>query len=305
MKLQELKFKDIKWINITQPDQEMVDYLESNFRFHPLDLEDVLSKTTYPKIDVYSKYLFIILQFPVYEKARHIFKRSELSIFFSKDYLITINDGALSPLTEVFEKCMKDRNLQEEFMEQGVPMLLWEVLDSHMDYVFPILSEKNDLIFDLEEEIYEKPKLTDMIKEIMTVKRDIINIRRILAPQRQVFADLAHRHALFIPAEQNAYFEDLVDKQDKISNQLETSQAYIDLLEDANESLIGRNTNNIVKTLTIFTVITQLPPIIFDYYGMNINLPFQDSSHALTWINLVTLLSVVGIIIYFRRKEWF
>lgn len=305
MKLQEINYKNIKWINITEPDQEMVDYLDTNFKFHPLDLEDVLSKTTYPKIDVYQDYLFIILQFPVFEQARSIFKRSELSIFFSKDYIITINDGSLKALTGVFEQCKNDPELQKEFMEQGIAKLLWEILDSHMDYVFPILSEKNDLIFELEEEIYEKPKLTDMIKEIMTVKRDIINIRRILAPQRQVFLDLAHRHSQFVPTEQKVYFEDLVDKQDKISNQLETAQAYIDLLEDANESLINRNTNNIVKTLTIFTVITQLPPIIFDYYGMNIPLPFQDSTNILTLVNAITLLSVVAIIIYFRRRGWF
>jgi magnesium transporter len=265
----------------------------------------VLSKTTYPKIDVYPNYLFIILQFPVYEPDRHIFKRSEINIFFSQDYLITINDGHMGALQAFFQKCQTDKHAFQKIMKKGIPMLLWEVLDAHMDYMFPLVNQKNDLIYELEEEIYEKPKLTDMIKEIMTLKRDMINIRRILAPLRSVFLDLGSKHPKFVPEEERAYFDDLVDKQDKILNQLETAQAYVDVLEDANESLISRNTNNVVKTLTIFTVITQLPPIIFDYYGMNIALPFAESTHVLALVNAVTLLIVVSVIIYFRARRWF
>ncbi len=305
MKLQEIKQDNLRWINITNPDHEMVEYLEKNFEFHPLALEDVMSKTTFPKIDNYEDHLFIILQFPVYEADRQIFKRSELTAFFGKDYLITVNDGHLAALQNFFQRCHDDKASREKFFKSGIPSLLWEMLDSHMDYVFPLISQKNDLIFELEEEIYEKPKLTDMIKEIMTLKRDVINIRRILSPQRQVFMDLGNKYPKLVPEDQRAYFEGLVDKQDKILNQLETAQAYVDVLEDANESLISRNTNNIVKTLTIFTVITQLPPIIFDYYGMNINLPFQNTSHILTFVNATTLLAVVVVIIYFRVKGWF
>jgi magnesium transporter len=235
MQLQELTNNGHRWINITDPDQEMAGYLESHFKFHALDIEDVLSKTTYPKIDVYPNYLFIILQFPVYEPDRHIFKQ---------DYLITINDGHMGALQAFFQKCQTDKHAFQKIMKKGIPMLLWEVLDAHMDYMFPLVNQKNDLIYELEEEIYEKPKLTDMIKEIMTLKRDMINIRRILAPLRSVFLDLGSKHPKFVPEEERAYFDDLVDKQDKILNQLETAQAYVDVLEDANESLISRNTNN-------------------------------------------------------------
>lgn len=283
----------------------MVRYLEENFKFHHLDLEDVLSKTTFPKIDAYDKYIFIIMQFPVYEEARQIYKRSELEIFLGKDYLITINDGGLKTLQDFFQKCKNDETARKQFMKNGMPMLMWEMLDSHMDYLFPIISQKNDLIFDLEEEIYVKPDLKDMVKEVMTLKRDLINIRRILVPQRQVFMDLGSKYPKFLPEDKKVYFDDLVDKQDKIINQLETAQAYVEVLENANESLISRNTNNIVKTLTIFTVITQLPPIIFDYYGMNIALPFAQTPHALTLVNALTLLSVASVIVFFRWKRWF
>lgn len=305
MKLQEIKHNGYRWINITEPDQKMVEYLEQNFKFHPLDLEDILSKVTYPKIDVYPSYLFVILQFPIYEDARHMFKRSEVSMFIGSNYLITINDGQLAPLQNFFENVRQNKPSRHKYAKKSIPMLLWEILDDNIDQVFPLINEKNGLIFELEEEIYEKPEVKDMIKEIMTLKRDIINVRRILGPQRQVLADLGAKHPKFIPEETKVYYEDLVDKQDKIINQLDTSHAYVKVLEDANESLITRNTNNIVKTLTIFTVITQLPPIVFDYYGMNIGLPFQNSPHAVSLVNVITLIMVLTTLFFFKARRWF
>src|SRR3989344_8712859 len=102
MKISEINYNDLRWINITGPDQEMVDYLRENFHFHVLDMEDVVSKVQYPKIDAYQEYLFIILQFPLYESHKRIYKRTELDIFFGKDYIITINSGELNPLQNFF-----------------------------------------------------------------------------------------------------------------------------------------------------------------------------------------------------------
>lgn len=304
MKLQEIGYNGYRWINITEPDQEMVQYLSENFKYHPLDLEDVLSKVTYPKIDAYQNYLFIILQFPVYEAARRIYKRAELNIFFGHDYLITINNSQLTALQNFFETCRVDDLARQKFMRHGVGMLLWEILDSHMDYVFPIINQKNDLIFQLEEEIFENPELKDMIQEIMILKRNTINLRRILSPQRQVFLDLGNKHAKFVHEELRVYFDDLVDKQDKILSQLDTAQAYVSVLEDANESLITRNTNNVIKTLTIFSIILMTLTAVTSYYGMNIGLPLQNNPNVSTYINIILIAFGAIMLGYFIKKRW-
>src|SRR3989344_7877228 len=304
MKISEINYNDLRWINITGPDQEMVDYLRENFHFHPLDLEDVLSKVQYPKIDAYQEYLFIILQFPVYETERRIYKRSELNIFFGKNYLITINQGKLLAIQNFFETCKIDELAREKFVGKGAAMLLWEIIDSLMDYVFPIIAQKNDLIFQLEEEIFEKPELQDKIQQIMILKRNIINIRRILAPQRTVFVDLGLKHRRFVPEELTIYFDDIVDKQEKILNQLDTAHSYVDVLEDANESLITRSTNKIIKTLTLFTVIMMPLTVLTSYYGMNLHLPFQNNPHILTYVNIGLLILVSIMLGFFIKKRW-
>jgi len=304
MKISEINYNKQRWINIIEPDQQMVNYLGKNFHFHALDLEDVLSRTQYPKIDAYQDYLFIILQFPLYESGKRIYKRSELDIFFGQDFLITINNGELNPLQNFFETCRADESAREKFTGRGGAMLLYELLDSLLDYVFPIVSQKNEFIFQLEEEIFETPETKDMIQEIMILKRDIINIRRILLPQRSVLIDLQTKHKRFVPEELNIYFDDIIDKKDKLINQLDTALAYVDVLEDANEALITRSSNKILKVLAIFSVIPLPLNMVLNYYGMNVNLPYQNSLHILAYINIALLVMTVVMITVLIKKKW-
>ena len=304
MKISEINYNKQRWINIIEPDQQMVNYLGKNFHFHALDLEDVLSRTQYPKIDAYQDYLFIILQFPLYESGKRIYKRSELDIFFGQDFLITINNGELNPLQNFFETCRADESPREKFTGRGGAMLLYELLDSLLDYVFPIVSQKNEFIFQLEEEIFETPETKDMIQEIMILKRDIINIRRILLPQRSVLIDLQTKHKRFVPEELNIYFDDIIDKKDKLINQLDTALAYVDVLEDANEALITRSSNKILKVLAIFSVIPLPLNMVLNYYGMNVNLPYQNSLHILAYINIALLVMTVVMITVLIKKKW-
>ena len=304
MKFEELKHNGKRWINITEPDGEMVSFLKDNFHFHPLNLDDIVSKVGYPKVDAYQDYLFIILQFPIYESDRRIYRRDELDIFLGHDYLITINSGALTALQNFFETCKLDELAREKFMGRGVPLLLYEIMDSMHDYVFPIINQKNDLIFALEEEIYETPELKDMIQEIMILKRNIINIRRILAPQRPVILELQNKHPAFIPQELNIYFDDVLDKKDKIVNQLDTALDYVEVLEQTNEALINRSTNKVIKVLAIFSVIPLPLQMIINYYGMNVSLPYQNQPHILLYINIALIATgaiMVGILI---KKRW-
>jgi len=304
MKLEEISHRDFRWINIKEPDQEMVDFLKKNFHFHPLDLEDIVSKVQYPKVDAYQDYLYVMLQFPSYEEAARIYKRSELNVFYGKNYLITINSRPLAPLQSFFKNCQTDPLTREKYMGRGPGHLLYEIVDSLMDYVFPIINEKNETIFELEEEIFETSEYNDMIEEIMVLKRNLINIRRILVPQRSVLVDLGNKYKALIGDELRIYFDDLVDKKDKIINQLDTARAYVDVLEQANEALLTRSTNKVIKTLTVFSVIVLPANLLINYYGMNVVTPAQNSPHILFYLNTIFLASFVILFWFFAKKRW-
>ena len=143
-----------------------------------------------------------------------------------------------------------------------------------------------------------------MIQEIMILKRNIINIRRILAPQRPVILELQNKHPAFIPQELNIYFDDVLDKKDKIVNQLDTALDYVEVLEQTNEALINRSTNKVIKVLAIFSVIPLPLQMIINYYGMNVSLPYQNQPHILLYINIALIATgaiMVGILI---KKRW-
>jgi len=304
MKLEEINYQGQRWINITEPDQDMVNFLRDEFGFHGLDLEDVLSKYQYPKVDAYSEYLFVILQFPVHDKERQIFRRSEVDIFFGKDYLITINSGKLNTLQDFFKACKVDEVARKKFMSRGVALLLYEIVDALFDNVFPIVNKKYDEIFRLEEDVFERNDFHDVIEDIMILKRNTINVHRIIAPQREVLLDLETKYKKFIPEELNIYFDDVIDKIDKLNNQLDTASAYVDVLEDANETLINRSTNRVIKILTIFSVIMLPLTLVTSYYGMNVALPYQRDINVLTYINVVLVVVVIIMLGLFVKKKW-
>ena len=293
-----------RWINITEPDEEVADFVRDEFNVHPLVLEDILSKFEFPKIDAFDKYLFVILQFPIYDQKKNMYIRTELDVLLGKDFLVTINSGKLKPLQTFFEKCQSDKQARERFMDKGVALLFYEVVDSLFDHVFPFVNQKYDVIFRLEEDIFETQEDRDVIQDIMILKRDLINIRRIIAPQRAILHDIEKKYKNFIPEKLDIYFDDIVDKVDKITNQLETADKYVDVLQDANETIITRSTNRVIKTLTVISV-TMLPlAFITSYYGMNVLLPFQNNPDALNYVNgllVVVLLLMLGV---FYKKRW-
>lgn len=305
MKYQEIVHNNHRWININEPDKEMVGFLNENFNFHPLAIEDVLSKFQFPKIDSYKDYLFIILQFPIFLSGKNLYKRSEVDIFLGDDYLITINSGELQPLKNLFELCSKDEQARQKYMRSGPALLFYEITDLLFDNVFPIVNNKFEVVFSLEDDVFNTKETRDVVQEIMILKRDIINLKRIISPQKALLSDLEIKYKKFIPRELDIYFDDIGDKIDKINNQLDTAASYTDVLEDANETIISRNTNKVIKILTIFSVIMLPLTLVTSYYGMNINLPLQQSPQALSFVNGLMIVLLVGMIAFFSSKKWF
>jgi len=304
MKIEKISHGKYRWINISGPDEGIADFLRSEFKAHPLMIEDVLSKSEYPKIDAFDEYLFAILQFPIFNPEKKMYNRTELDILLGRDYIVTINSGKLQPLQQFFERTRTQPKLREKYMGDGVARLFYEIVDSLFDQVFPFVQQKYDVIFRLEEDIFESIELHDAIQDIMILKRDLINIRRIIVPQRDVIHDIELKYKKFIPEELDIYFNDIVDKIDKITNQLETATKYVDVLQDANETIITRNTNRVIKILTIFSV-TLLPlTLVTGYYGMNLALPLQNHPNGIYFINGLMLILLFLMLGFFFRKRW-
>jgi len=296
---------NLTWTDIVHPDMELLKKIGKKYKFHPLDLEDCLSEVELqrPKIDDYDDYLFIVLHFPKYNKRSKRVEQSELNIFVGQNYVITVHREH-KPLSDLFDEAKKKKKIREEYMSKGSGFLLYSIVDDMIDECFP-MSEKLLLnVNAMEKEVFDFENTRDRLKEILGTKKDIINFRRIIMPQRVAIAQLEHKNKKFLPEDLDVYFEDIVDKVERLYSSLENLSELIDSLQNTNESIISHNTNNVIRVLTIFSVILMPLTLLTGFYGMNVKLPLDQYPQAVSIIAITMALIALTMIAFFKYKKW-
>src|SRR3954462_11768720 len=182
--LAELSASDLTWVNVVGPDVETATALSDRFGWHPLDVEDIVSKRQRPKVDDYEEdgYLFIVLHFPIYDKAISRLNAAELDVFIGPYSLVTIPTRELPPVTRLFARCESDEALREQLFAKGTGRLLYEVLDDLFDYCFPILDKIGHKLDTIEDEMFEG-RSEEIVRDISNVKQEIISYRKIIKPE--------------------------------------------------------------------------------------------------------------------------
>ncbi len=299
-----ITFEGLTWENILRPTEKTTERLGKKHKFHHLDLEDCLSKIQRPKIDEYDKYLFIVLHFPYYDKTTDSIKQDEVDIFVGGNFLITLSPGN-KVLNKLFDNVRRRITLKKKYMGTTSGYLLYHIIDEMFGECFPLIDNLSDEIDELEKGVFELEKPRDMLKEILSTKKDIINYRRIIIPQRTMIAQLEHKNKKFLPENLDVYFDDVVDKVEKIFNNLETLWDIVTSLHETNESILSHNTNNIIKILTIFSVVMLPLTFVTGLYGMNVaGLPGAEQPLAFVMIAGILISIVFAMLVFFRIKRW-
>ncbi len=303
LNMQSLTWGELTWIDIERPTEKETDYLAQNYPFHPLDLDDCLSRIQRPKIDAYKDYLFLVFHFPVFNKEARVTTPSQVSVFIGQDYLITLHKGELKPLVKLFRECEIDEESRKDHFNAGPGYLLYRIIDRLIDYCLPISNKLLDNIEDVEDRIFAN-RGRSQIKEISNLRRDIISFRRIIWPMRAVIGSLEPKIRRFTKMDLSVYFGDTVDHLDKIWDALDEYKEIIEGLNDTHDSLASNNTNEVMRILTIIATIFMPITLIASLWGMNISLPFEKSGNALLYIVLIMASIVGGMLYFFRRRHW-
>ena len=303
LNLESVSWGDLTWVNIEHPTEKETEYLAQNYPFHPLDLDDCLSRIQRPKIDEYKDYLFLVFHFPVFYKEARVTAPSQLSIFIGQNYLITLHKGKLKPLVKLFKECQIDEESRQEHLGQGSAYLLYRITDRLVDYCLPILSKLHENIEDVEDRIFAE-RTRSQIRAISMLRRDVIAFRRIIWPMRAVIGSLERRARRFSKTDLAVYFGDMVDHVDRIWDGLDEYKEIIEGLNDAHDSLANNRTNEIMRILTIVATIFFPITLIASIWGMNIPLPFQKSSQSLLYVSLIMAAVIGGMLYFFRRRRW-
>lgn len=275
-----VKYGRLKWINIHKPSAETLEDLEKEYGFHELDLEDCLSKTESPKIEEHKKYVFIVFHIPIRNVKTGHFAVESLSVFISQSYLITLSEGRLKNLEDVFYDLQKDAKERRRIMKQGSGYLLYELMYELFEGCMPFLTQLSRFIHEIEEDIFEGKIAKDRLYDIMKVKRKLITLKRTILPHEEIIDTIEHLHKRFMKKELEVYFDDIADKIARSRSQLTSMTEMINTLHEANESLTSHNTNRIIKVLTVFSVMMLPITFITGLYGMNVVLPLQEEAMA-------------------------
>jgi magnesium transporter len=293
----------IRWIHIESPRTVDRDWLEDHFDFHPLDYEDVYSRNNRPKLDQYDDYVFIVLHFPLFEKETGRIVTAEMDLFMGPDYLITLPNIPLPPLTAMFERYREKEDLREATFSKGSGYLLYKIVDTCVDASFPMLRKMGVKLDDLEDDIFEG-RSSEIVRSISDTKQEIINFRRIVRPQRAVLRDLERVKQRYLQEELEIYFDDISDAAERIWDTLENDKEVIEALESTNESVLSHRLNDSFRVLTAVSVVLLPLTLVASIFGMNV--PVPGEGHPLAFLTILVLMAVllVMLVAYFRRRGW-
>jgi magnesium transporter len=297
------------WLDMVKPTDEEIALLDDVFGFHPLAIEDTINYAQRPKIESYNHigdavttgYFYMVFHGPDLETFRESLRTKELDLFVSSRYLVTIHDEEMKSIATVLSRTASD---PVGILSRGTDLLLHNILDYLVDHYEPILDYLDGALDELEERALNDPQ-PSVLQEIASKKKELLNLRRIVGPQREVVAQLTRGEVPFIRESTRIYLRDV---QDHLIRVVEMIELYRDLVlgsRDIYLSSIGNNTNQVMKTLTIISVIGLPFTVVTGFFGMNFfdteGLHPRETFWGAVTIMLVT---VGGLLTWFKMRKW-
>ena len=300
-----IEYNGITWVDIQDPTKEDVEYLRENFQLHPVVLEQVIPPSWSTRAERFASNLFLVLFFPVYSKERKETRPRELDAIVGSNFLITSHYNSIVPLKALFDGCNLYEDLKEQHMGKGVSLLLYRVLHTILEDTGKKTAKVDRKLTLIEESIFEGRE-REMLSEISFAKADVINLWRIVRPQRGVFTSLRDNAVDFFDGEHYApYFSHLRNHWARIMSTLIIAKETINSLEATNNALLTDKTNEIVKLLTIFSVIVFPLTLLAAIFGMNTQfLPFVGMSGDFWIITTIMAVGILFMIAFFKRRGW-
>ncbi len=292
----------LKWYHINNPSEEDFEFLENTFHFHQLDLEDCRQSNQRPKIDTYDDYYFLILHFPNFDHQNRFVKPKEVKIFWGEDYIITVGKSHWV-VRSVFEEAKEQEKRNEPFEIATSDALLYTILERLMTESVYLLRKVGLELELINRELFDsKPVRT--IERLSVTRKNIIVLNTMLKPQLRVFNKFESGNIEGYADNMEEYWGNILDYYNKMWDMIEDFGELIEGLSTTFDSMQTNKTNEIMKILTLISSILLPLTFITGFYGMNVPLPFQHSENAVWEILGIMAVISVGMVFYFRKKDW-
>jgi magnesium transporter len=287
------------WIDIEDPQEEDFALLQEQFEFHPLAIEDVRTSHQRPKIDLYDRYAFIVFYSARYDEQEHLVSTHEIELFVGQNYVVTLHDECIPELEETHTR-WKENAAQ---ISHDVSTLLYSILDTIMDGYFPVMDIVSERLDTLEARVFEEFD-PEILRQVLDMKRNLLALRRVVGPQRDVLNVLLRGEVHVLPPEAMPYLQDLYDHALRVVENVDTYREMVMAVTEGFLTMQSNNMNEVMQRLTIINVLFLPLAVLTGFFGMNFEmLPF-DNPLLLEVALIAMILFPAGLYLYLRWKGW-
>lgn len=287
------------WLDLVAPGPDDFEQLRERFGFHPLAIEDASRTHHRPKVDSYDSYYFVVFYCIGFGDDQHI-KLTTLYMFIAQNYLVTVHSEPIPQIKETLRR-WRDPNSP---LGQDVGSLLYALLDAIVDDYFPVIDKVADQVELLEETIFGKFD-PGALQNIFALKKELLSVRRAVAPERDVVNVMLRREIKVFDENDVTYLQDVYDHIIRI---LDAVDIYRDLLSSALDSYLSVQSNalnQVVKILTITSIVLMSVTAVAGIYGMNFDyMPELHWRYGYAWALSLMVAIAAALIYWFRRIKW-
>jgi magnesium transporter len=295
------------WVDFSGETPEVCEPILQKFGFHPLAIDDALQETHSPKLDDWSEYLYIVINYMHLNgdaQENWDTEVDELDIFLGFNYVVTHHDHPIPSIDATWDSCQLDlRHVQE-----GADHLLYKIIDNVVTDYMPIVERIDEAIDLIEDVVFDRPT-PQTLGQIFALKRVLLAMRRILLPQREVLNKLARDDFRVIDFKDRIFFRDIYDHLVRLHDLNESLRDLVGGALDTYLSVVNNRMNEIMKTLTLITTLFMPITFVTGFFGMNF---FEPVAQLVGWTSRQAFLVTMGILVlmplvmysWMRRRTW-
>lgn len=309
--MQTISHLGLSWTDVEDPKREEINRLAREHPLHPLNLDDCLSMRQLPKVDEHEDHLYVLFHLPVYDQKEQHVRKSQVSIFMGKDYVVTLHESEVTSLTNLFLNCTEMKELRAVNM-QSPARLLYHILDVLIDSLYPTLDKLQNSLEEIEDKVFDQR--ASVAVQLSVLRRVIADLRRVVSPLRRLSTDFSAKVKDYTSEDLSKYYSDVHDHIEKAWEVLEQAKETIEIYKDTDFTLSTELTNKVLAVLTVVFTLTIPATVVGAIYGMNVPLPGGSQTGPLTFLGTFTtfivlmaisFIAAIGMVLWFRRKGWF
>jgi len=295
----------LKWVNIVNAGKNEIDYLRKNYDFDLAHLKAAAASVSFQRPQIFrgTGYLFLVMHFPTFQDDKII--SGEVDFFVGHGFLITVHNNNLKALVDFFNLGKKSPNSLLAYSLESSAILLYEILGHLLDSCYNLLDENSIKINEVEDLIFSSQQ-SEAVEMILNLRRNIVNIRKVMQNHKNILQTLMDMESTLVEKIAiKKYYNSLVEHSKRIWESLDNQKELIEVLNNTNESLLNDRMTDIMKTLTIFSVIVFPLTLLAAIFGMNAKyMPFVEHPMGFWMILGIMLLCSFGMLLFFKHKRW-